>query len=71
MKKNKYLIFREKPYNMGETVAQVNVSDLNKRGIQNKWNELESIFPKETHQSSLTECNNELREFIEKPKSNI
>lgn len=65
--KYKYLIFRTKPYNRGETVAQVDVSHLNKKGINARWDELEKDFSKEKYQSSLTECNILHREFIKTP----
>ena len=61
--KFKYLIIREKPYNRGETVAQVNVSHLNKRAANSKWDELEKLFSPEKYTGCLTECNNEMREF--------
>lgn len=61
--KHKYLVFREKPYNTGNTVAQVDVTDLNKLGRHNKWNELEAKYPPERYVSSLTETNSSLTEF--------
>ena len=65
--KFKYLIFREKPYNIGETMAQVNVSHLNKKDANTKWDELEKTFPPDKYAGCLTECNNEMREFINAP----
>jgi len=62
--KFKYLIFREKPYNKGETVAQVNVSHLNKKGIKERWDGLLELYPLDKYQSSLTECNEQMAEFI-------
>lgn len=66
--KFKYLIFNEIPFNRGITVAQVDVSLLNKKSINNKWTELESIFPNDKFQSSLREQGFEMREFINVPK---
>jgi len=65
--KFKYLIIREKPYNRGETMAQVNVSHLNKKGANAKWDELEKTFPPDKYTGCLTECNNEMREFLNAP----
>ena len=67
MAKFKYLIFRETPYNRGETVAQIDVSHLNKRGVEARWSELEKIFPRDKYQSSLTTVDSEYREFINEP----
>lgn len=61
--KYKYIIIRERPYNVGKTMAQVNVSHLNKKGANAKWDELEKIYPRDTYVGCLTECNNEMREF--------
>lgn len=61
--KFKFLIINEKPFNSGVTVARVNVSNLNKKGIESKWNELEKTFPKDKYVGCLQECNNELIEF--------
>ena len=68
--KFKYLEFRERPFNVGELVAQVDVSLLNKRGIELKWSELEKTFPKENYQSCLTETKQERTSFI-KTKNGI
>jgi hypothetical protein len=65
--KFKYIIIREKPYNMGQTMAQVNVSHLNKKGANAKWDELEKIFPPDKYTGCLTECNHEMREFLNAP----
>ena len=62
--KFKYIIIREKPYNIGKTVAQVNVSHLNKKGANSKWDELEKIFSPDKYVGYLTECNYEIREFV-------
>lgn len=61
--KYKYLIFREKPYNQGKTVAQINVSHLNKRDAKKKWKELDNVYSPELYHSSLTETNEQLIEF--------
>lgn len=61
--KFKYLEFRVKPFNLGEIVAQIDVSHLNKKGINQKWDELEKQFPKDKYQSCLTECNQERPSF--------
>lgn len=62
--KFKYLEFRTKPFNLGEIVAQVDVSHLNKKGIKQKWNELENQLPQDKYQSCLTETNQERREIL-------
>lgn len=64
MVKFKYIIIKEIPYNKGITVAQVNVSALNKKESYKKWDELEKIFTRDKYQSSLTECGQEMREFM-------
>ena len=63
--KNKYLIFRERPYNMGKTVAQINVSHMTKTQAKKYWKELDAKYPSEKFGSSLTETNDFLREFDE------
>jgi hypothetical protein len=65
--KFKYIIIREKPYNMGQTMAQVNVSHLNKKGANAKWDELEKTFPPDKYAGCLNECNHEMREFLNAP----
>lgn len=60
----KYLIIRKKPYNCGETVTQINVSHLNKRGVNAKWDELEKSFPPDEYSGCLIETNEEMREFL-------
>lgn len=65
--KYKYIIIREKPYNMGKTMAQVNVSHLNKKGVNAKWDELEKTYPRDKYVGCLTECNNQMREFQNNP----
>jgi len=67
MPKNKYLIFREKPYNMGKGVVIECVNHLNKQGINKRWDELEKIYPKEHYQSSLTTTAETLVEFKSEP----
>lgn len=62
--KFKYIIIKEKPFNIGATVAQVNVSQLNKKGIESKWDELEKTFPKDKYAGCLQECDDEIREFL-------
>ena len=70
--KNKFLVFRTRPPRAGsistDTVAQINVSHLNKKGITQKWDELIEKYPSEKFLSCLTETNNDLREFQEDPK---
>ena len=61
--KNKYIIFREKPYNMGKTVAQINVSHMTKPQAKKYWSELEAKYPSDKFASSLTETNSNLPEF--------
>jgi hypothetical protein len=65
--KFKYLIIREKPYNIGKTMAQVNVSHLNQKGVKEKWDELEKTFSTDKYVGCLTECSNEIREFLNAP----
>jgi hypothetical protein len=69
--KNKFLVFRTKPAVAGscftDTFAQINVSDLNKKGIDKKWNELIEKYPSDNFLSCLTETNNDLREFQDEP----
>jgi hypothetical protein len=65
--KFKYIIIREKPYNMGQTMAQINVSNLNKKGVNAKWDEIEKTFPPDKYAGCLTECNYEMREFLNAP----
>lgn len=63
--KNKYLIFRERPYNMGKTVAQINVSHMTKPQAKKYWKELDAKYPPEKYASSLTETNDSFAEFEE------
>lgn len=49
---------------MGQTMAQVNVSHLNKKGVNAKWDELEKTFPPDKYAGCLTECNHEMSEFL-------
>lgn len=69
--KFKYLIFRHIPYNRGETVAQINVSHLTKPQAKKKWKEYDNTFPPDKYHSSLTETNEQMREFIDLPDSSI
>ncbi len=62
--KQKYLIFNKKPFNLGKTVAQVKVTGFSKKEIDDKWNQLEKTFSKDSYQSCLTVCNHEMREFL-------
>lgn len=57
--KYKYLIVREKPYNMGKTMAIVDVAHLNKKGREQKWDELDEQYPKDKYTSCFTECQQE------------
>jgi hypothetical protein len=59
----KYIIIREKPYNTGQTMAQVNVSHLNKKGIEAIRFDLETKFSPEEYCSCLIECNHQMHEF--------
>jgi hypothetical protein len=43
--KFKYLEIKEKPYNKGEWVANIDVTNLNKKGIEEKIKQLETKFP--------------------------
>jgi len=61
--KFKYLIIKEKPYNTGATKTQINVSHLNKKDINTKWDELEKKYPTDKYVGCLTECNTKMREF--------
>ena len=61
--KKKYLIFKEKPYNMGKTVAQIDVSHMTKPQANRYWKELDAKYPPNKYESSLTETNNTLIEF--------
>ena len=61
--KNKYLIFKERPYNIGKIVSQINVSDLSKKGINKLLDELQGKFPQEKYASSITQTNESLNEF--------
>lgn len=55
MAKNKYLEFREKPFNRGEWVANINVTHMSKKEIDVKQAEIErTIFPKEKYACCLT-----------------
>lgn len=64
--KFKYLIFKNKPFNTGETVAIFNVSHLNKKGIDTRWEELQKEFTPEQYASCLTECNHRMAEYNRK-----
>lgn len=68
--KNKFLVVKEKPFNTGFPIAQINVSLLNKKGINLKWDELQKEYPKDKYIVSLTETNNPMREFVNPPKTN-
>ena len=65
--KNKYLIFKEKPYNKGKTVAVINVSDFTKPGAKKVWTLYSETYSPDKYQSSLTETNEVLEEFQIKP----
>jgi len=65
--KFKYLVIKESPYNRGVAMAQINVSHLNKKSANAKWDELEQIFPRDKYTGCLTECNSEMREFLNAP----
>ena len=55
MAKNKYLEFRERPFNRGEWVANINVTHMSKKEIDVKQAEIErTIFPKEKYACCLT-----------------
>jgi len=72
--KYKYLIFTTRPKQMfgfRDTVAQIDVNHLNKRGIDEEWDRLSKIYPKEIFLSSLTETNQEMRTFQEDPQKYI
>lgn len=69
MAKNKYLIFREQPYNEGITVAHVDVNHLNKKGIYAEWDRLNAIFPPERYHSCLVTTSDTFATFIDLPKN--
>ena len=48
-------------------MAQVNVSHLNQKGVKEKWDELEKTFSTDKYVGCLTECSNEIREFLNAP----
>jgi len=62
--KFKYLIIKEKPYNIGRTVAQINVSKLTVKESNAKVLELEKAFPLEKYVSCIVSSNQEKGEFI-------
>lgn len=66
--KHKYLIIRENPYNQGETVAQINLTGLNKKESNKIWDNMDTVFEKDRFTSCLTECNNEMAEYIKYEK---
>lgn len=64
MYKFKYLVFKEKPYNYGVTVAQLDVTHLTKKEIKVEWDKLvKTDFPEAQFASSLTETKKEMRVF--------
>lgn len=63
--KFKYLIFREKPFNRGETVAVVDVSIYNKKEIKVKWDQLVQKYSIDRFQSCLSERNEQMDSFEE------
>ena len=68
MAKNTYIVIVKKiPCNIGETKAQVNVSNLNKKEIEKRIDELEIIFPKDEYGAFIVESNNDMREFQNNP----
>lgn len=67
MAKYKYLEFREKPFNKGDLFLRIDVTALNKKEINKKWDELIKRFPIDKFQSCLSEVKEKFFEFdIEK-----
>jgi len=66
----KFLVFETRPkvmFGFKHTVAQVDVSMYNKKGINQLWDELLKTYPSEIFLSCLTETNSPMREFKEDP----
>ncbi len=61
--KYKYLVVRENPYNTGDTIAHINVSHLNKKGVDAKWDELQKKYPEDKYTVALQSRNDQIPEF--------
>jgi len=68
--KYKYLRVETKG-RFGDIVAQVDVNHLNKKGIDEEWNRLESKYNTTDFVSSLTTVERELRLFEDEPNKHI
>lgn len=53
--KTKILEFREKPFNKGNLIYKEDVSHLNKKSINQRWDELQKSYSPEKYQSCLIE----------------
>lgn len=51
---------------MGKTMAQVNVSHLNKKEAKSRIGELEKAYTSDKYAICLTECNQGKTEFLNK-----
>lgn len=72
--KYKYLIFTTRPkeaFGFRDTVAQIDVNHLNKRGINEEWDRLSKKYLPEIYLSSLTRTNQEMRIFQDEPTTSI
>jgi hypothetical protein len=67
MAKYKYLEVREKPFNQGKWVANLNVTHLTKKEIDFQWKELENTFPVDKYASCLTTTKDERAVFMDAP----
>ena len=56
----KYLEVKRKPWNMGICVERKDVSHLNKKGIDQVWDQMDEKYSKEEFQSGLTKTNTEM-----------
>ena len=66
--KNKFIRVRVKPDNRGKTVCRVDVSLLNKRGIQKEWDRLDEKYDPEIYISCLESTNDDLPCFENDPE---
>lgn len=67
--KYKYLRVRVKPDNFGETVCRVDVSQLNKKGIELEWDRLDKKYPVSAYISCFEQTNDKLPLFENDPVS--
>lgn len=66
--KNKYLEFRERPFNMGNWVANIDVTHLSKKDIDIKQAELvRTTFPEDKYATCLTTTKDSRRVWMDAP----